>query len=189
MRIARSGSSIDNHNRFVAMLLSKKLEKKRIGSWKKMEKCGGLSEISRKMGCNTQKHAKCYYVGALFISIRKKRRIIPSSETHTITFPVYSKEDPRTPFFTKRKKKQKPFNNTGWFYLFEHENGIGKCFKLETSNISINLWSATLALAAANRWYSSKTDERHHRCSFLRHPTRQPVRCWKWYQSEQSYAT
>lgn len=46
----------------------------------------------------------------------------------------------------------------------------------------MNLWSETLALAAAKRWYSSKTDVRHHFCNLRRHPTRQPVRCW---QSEQ----
>lgn len=63
-------------------------------------------------------------------------------------------------------------------YLFEHENDIGWCLKLETSNNSINLWSEILALAAAKRWYSSKTEVRHHRCNFLKHPTRQPVRCF-----------
>lgn len=62
---------------------------------------------------------------------------------------------------------------------FEHEMGMDMCFTAETSNNSINLWSVTLALAAANRWYSSKTEERHHLCSFLKHPTRQPVRCCK----------
>lgn len=61
---------------------------------------------------------------------------------------------------------------------FEHEMGMDMCFTAETSNNSINLWSVTLALAAANRWYSSKTEERHHLCSFLKHPTRQPVRCF-----------
>jgi len=62
--------------------------------------------------------------------------------------------------------------------LCELENDVDKCFRLETSNSSINLWSETLAFAAANRWYSSNTEDRHHFCSFLKHPTRQPVRCW-----------
>lgn len=52
-------------------------------------------------------------------------------------------------------------------YLFKYENGIGKCFKLEISNNSTNLWSETRAFAAAKRWYSSKTDDKHHFCSFL----------------------
>lgn len=63
-------------------------------------------------------------------------------------------------------------------YLFGTENDLGKFLKDETSNISINLWSEILALAAANRWYSSNTEVRHHLCDFLKHPTRQPVRCW-----------
>lgn len=64
-------------------------------------------------------------------------------------------------------------------YLFEHENDNDCCLKLDASKSSINLWSDTLALAAAKRWYSSNTEVRHHFCNFLRHPTRQPVRCWK----------
>lgn len=47
------------------------------------------------------------------------------------------------------------------------------------SNRSMNLWSESRALAAAKRWYSSNIEDRHHLCIFLRHPTRQPVRCWK----------
>lgn len=46
------------------------------------------------------------------------------------------------------------------------------------SNSSMNLWSETLALAAANRWYSSNIEDKHHFCNFLRHPTTQPVRCY-----------
>lgn len=41
----------------------------------------------------------------------------------------------------------------------------------------MNLWSVILAFAAAKRWYSSKTEDKHHFCSFLKHPTKQPVRC------------
>lgn len=63
-------------------------------------------------------------------------------------------------------------------YLFEHENGNDCCLKLDASKSSINLWSDTLALAAAKRWYSSNTEVRHHLCNFLKHPTRQPVRCF-----------
>jgi hypothetical protein len=59
----------------------------------------------------------------------------------------------------------------------EQENDIGIWLKLETSNISMNLWSETLAFAAANRWYSSNIDVKHHFWSFLKQPTRQPVRC------------
>jgi hypothetical protein len=43
----------------------------------------------------------------------------------------------------------------------------------------MNLLSVLLAFAAAKCRYSSNTDDRHHFCSFLRHPTTQPVRCWK----------
>lgn len=66
-----------------------------------------------------------------------------------------------------------------WLYttLFEHENDVGKCLKVEISNNSMNLWSETLAFAAANLWYSSKIEVRHHFCNLLKHPTRQPVRC------------
>lgn len=68
----------------------------------------------------------------------------------------------------------------GTCYLFKQENDIGRCFRLETSNNSMNLWSETLAFAAANLWYSSNMDDKHHLCNFLKHPTRQPVRCWKY---------
>lgn len=47
----------------------------------------------------------------------------------------------------------------------------------ETSKLSINLRSDTLTFAPANRWYSSNTEARHQFCSFLKQPTRQPVRC------------
>jgi hypothetical protein len=52
-----------------------------------------------------------------------------------------------------------------------------KCIKLDASNSSMNLWSVLLAFAAAKCRYSSNTEDRHHFCSFLRHPTTQPVRC------------
>lgn len=64
-------------------------------------------------------------------------------------------------------------------HLVEQEKVIGIWLKLETSNISMNLWSETLAFAAANRWYSSNIDVKHHFWSFLKHPTRQPVLCCK----------
>lgn len=38
---------------------------------------------------------------------------------------------------------------------FEHKKDAGKCFKLEASNNSMNLWFVTLAFATANHWYSS----------------------------------
>jgi hypothetical protein len=41
----------------------------------------------------------------------------------------------------------------------------------------MNLLSVLLAFAVAKCRYSSNTDDRHHFCSFLRHPTTQPVRC------------
>lgn len=63
------------------------------------------------------------------------------------------------------------------FYLLEQEKDIGVCFKPDTSNDSKNLWSETLALAAANRLYSSSIDVMHHFWSFLMHPTRHPVLC------------
>lgn len=78
----------------------------------------------------------------------------------------------------QRKEVESLFTWTGC-YLFEHENGNDCCLKLDASKSSINLWSDTLALAAAKRWYSSNTEVRHHFCNFLKHPTRQPVRCWK----------
>lgn len=37
------------------------------------------------------------------------------------------------------------------FYFLKHVNGLDKCFKLDTSNSSINRWSEILAFAAANR--------------------------------------
>jgi len=52
-----------------------------------------------------------------------------------------------------------------------------RCIKLDASNSSMNLLSVLLAFAAAKCRYSSNTDDRHHFCSFLRHPTTQPVRC------------
>ena len=52
-----------------------------------------------------------------------------------------------------------------------------RCVKLDASNSSMNLWSVLLAFAAAKCRYSSNTEDRHHFCSFLRHPTTQPVRC------------
>lgn len=74
-------------------------------------------------------------------------------------------------------------------YLFKQENDRGWFFKLETSNNSMNLWSDTLALAAANLWYSSKMEDRHHLCSFLKHPTRHPVRCCTnyWYKLVENF--
>uniref|UniRef100_A0A0A9BQN2 Uncharacterized protein n=1 Tax=Arundo donax TaxID=35708 RepID=A0A0A9BQN2_ARUDO len=41
----------------------------------------------------------------------------------------------------------------------------------------MNLWSVLLAFATAKCRYSSKTEDKHHFCSFRRHPTTQPVRC------------
>ena len=90
-------------------------------------------------------------------------------------FPIYSEVGPIR-FSSIKERKSHSIDLV--VYLLEHENDIGRCFKLETSNNSINLWSVTLALAAAKRWYSSKTDVRHHLCNFLKQPTRQPVRCW-----------
>ena len=52
-----------------------------------------------------------------------------------------------------------------------------RCIKLDASNSSMNLLSVLLAFAAAKCRYSSNTEDRHHFCSFLRHPTTQPVRC------------
>jgi len=52
-----------------------------------------------------------------------------------------------------------------------------RCIKLDASNSSMNLWSVLLAFAAAKCRYSSNTEDRHHFCSFLRHPTTQPVWC------------
>jgi hypothetical protein len=52
-----------------------------------------------------------------------------------------------------------------------------RCIRLDASNSSMNLWSVVLAFAAAKCRYSSNTEDRHHFCSFLRHPTTQPVRC------------
>jgi hypothetical protein len=49
----------------------------------------------------------------------------------------------------------------------------------------MNLWSVILAFAAAKRWYSSKTEDKHHSCSFLKHPTTQPVRCCRYADIEQ----
>jgi hypothetical protein len=51
------------------------------------------------------------------------------------------------------------------------------CIRLDASNSSMNLWSVLLAFAAAKCRYSSNTEDRRHLCSFLRHPTTQPVRC------------
>lgn len=64
----------------------------------------------------------------------------------------------------------------------QSESGIdtGGCFKLDISNNSINLRSDILALSAANLWYSSKMEVKHHFWYFLKHPTRQPVRCCTW---------
>jgi len=90
-------------------------------------------------------------------------------------FPIYSEVGPIR-FSSIKERKSHSIDLV--VYLLEHENDIGRCFKLETSNNSINLWSVTLALAAAKRWYSSKTDVRHHLCNFLKQPTRQPVRCF-----------
>ena len=61
--------------------------------------------------------------------------------------------------------------------FFEQENCSGVFFKLEMSNISTNLWSDILDFTPANLWYSSKIEDRHHFCSFRKHPTRHPVRC------------
>lgn len=46
----------------------------------------------------------------------------------------------------------------------QSESGIdiGGCLKLDISNNSINLRSDTLALSAANLWYSSKMEVNHH---------------------------
>ena len=49
-----------------------------------------------------------------------------------------------------------------------------RCIKLDASNSSMNLWSVLLALKCR---YSSNTENWHHFCSFLRHPTTQPVWC------------
>lgn len=80
---------------------------------------------------------------------------------------------------------EREFPSCSWgegSYFFNtsyRENEACKCFKLEISNRSMNIWSEILVLAAAKRWYSSKIEARHHCCIFLRHPTRQPVRCYK----------
>lgn len=62
-------------------------------------------------------------------------------------------------------------------HLLEHEKESGECLRLEMSKSSMNLWSEILALEAANLWYSSKIEDKHHLCIFLTHPTRHPVRC------------
>lgn len=80
--------------------------------------------------------------------------------------------------FHGRKQQLSRTHHYFRFYFLEHENDSGWCFKQEISNNSMNLWSDTLALAPANLWYSSKTDDRHHLCNLLMHPTRQPVRCF-----------
>lgn len=52
------------------------------------------------------------------------------------------------PYFHERK--QQLSNMRHYFYFLEHENDNGWCFKQEMSNNSMNLWSDTRALAAAN---------------------------------------
>lgn len=80
-----------------------------------------------------------------------------------------------------KEEKSKQASNKTWalksFYFSRQENVAFKCFSEEMSKHSINLWSDSLVLAAAKRWYSSKIEVRHHFCNFLRQPITQPVRC------------
>lgn len=51
------------------------------------------------------------------------------------------------------------------------------CLNPCTSNSSMNAKSLCLHFKPAQFWYSSRTDDKHQFCTFLKHPTRQPVLC------------
>lgn len=65
----------------------------------------------------------------------------------------------------------RPYPLYWYMMLYRH------CFNLSTSKSSMNLKSLCLHFKPAHFWYSSRTDDKHQFCTFLKHPTRQPVLC------------
>lgn len=51
------------------------------------------------------------------------------------------------------------------------------CLNLSTWKSSMKFKSLCLHFKPAHFWYSSRTDDKHQFCTFLKHPTRQPVLC------------